>query len=425
MNSAAPQLAYLGAVLPVRSETFVYRELFELRRRGFRVHAVSVHPPAAGLGTSETDTLATEAIQVYGPGWMRLLIDALSALARRPMRSVEVLLLGLCDATLGRDVPLAGRPKLLIQCLAALALAHRTAHLQIDHVHAHMAHVPTSIAMYWARWLRVPFSFTGHAADLFRDQALLPAKLRRAAFVACISHWHREFYRHLAPQLEDRRLPIVRCGVDPQEFSPAHRTPGSPPQILAVGRLVEKKGFDRLVTSLAKLKAEGIDCRCHLIGDGPEKERLAKMCREASLEECCQLLGAQSNEQVRDAMRKADLFVLPCRATRSGDRDGIPVVLMEAMATGLPVISGDLATIRELITHQRTGWLVDVDQPGSLDEALRTLLADAALRDRLGAAARSFVADEFSLHKNVDRLMDALRCCCCLRGPLSWDVVTA
>jgi glycosyltransferase involved in cell wall biosynthesis len=407
--ASKPRLLYLGAQLPVRSETFVYREVFALRSLGYSVRVASVRTPERGLGSDELERLADEALPVYGAGPWALLRDAAGCWVRRPWRASRVLAMALRDALFGRGVPLAKRPKLLAQCLGAMALDQRLADWPLDHVHAHMAHVPSSVAMYLAALRRIPFSFAGHAADLFRDAALLPDKLRRAAFVACISRWHRDFYRGQVPELDEDKLRIVRCGVPVEGVDrPAYaRRTELPWQLLAVGRLVEKKGFDVLVQALAWVRERGGEFHCRIVGEGPEHESLAGQIAAAGLESCVRLEGARSNDDVQRWLRDADLFVLPCRPTRSGDRDGIPVVLMEAMAAGVPVISGDLPTIRELIRHQQTGWLVPPGGVEPLGQAILELMTDPDRRQRLAVAGRSWVEQEFSQPINIERLTKA------------------
>ncbi len=341
-----------------------------------------------------------------------LVRDGWWSLWRRPRATLGVVATALGDALCGAHVPLSRRPKLLLQCLGALALDTRLAGRQVDHVHAHLAHVPTSIAMYFAMLRKIPFSFTGHAADLFRDYSLLPAKARRAAFVACISHWHRHYYQTCVPELSVTRLPIVRCGVAPAGQLPDGnqdtRENSPPTRLLAVGRLVEKKGFDLLIRALGALRRQGVAFHCQVIGEGPERSALKRLSDEENLGASLEFLGARDHHDVLLAMQHGDLLVLPCRPTASGDRDGIPVVLMEAMARGIAVVAGDLPTIRELIRHGETGWLVPPGNVPELSRALTTLIADPDGRRRLGASGRGRIAAEFSLSRNVDRLLDAV-----------------
>jgi glycosyltransferase involved in cell wall biosynthesis len=406
--SARRRILYIGGNLPSRSETFVYREIFALRERGIDVVAASVRAPERGLGDQRLEQLASEVIEIYGMGAGRQVARFVAELSTRPFRTISVWAGGKLDAVLESDIPPSRRPKVIWQCLAGIALARRVRPLDIDHVHAHMAHVPATVAMYCARQLNVPFSFTGHAVDLFRQRTMLRAKLRRASFVACISAWHREFYREIEPA-PDAKRPIIRCGVDVTDFAPVDREFGAerPVRLLGVGRLVPKKGFDVLIESIAELKREGMPFDCDIAGEGPERPHLERLIRKHSLEDRVRLLGAVANDDVRQLMNERDVFVLPCRIDATGDRDGIPVVLMEAMACGLTVVSGDLPAIRELVEDEGTGMLVDPGSTSALSRALQRVTSDAAFRRRLADAGRRRVVEEFSLDVNVARLATA------------------
>ena len=398
---------YLASALPALSETFVWRELLGLRARGWTVHAASVHAPQRDLAAAELRTLAAEALPIYGAGTAALLMAAAAELTTRPLCTLRTLLLAATDVLRATDAPWRRRLKGPWQALAGVALARRARPLGIAHIHAHMAHVPTSIAMYAAHQLGVPFSFTGHANDLFQQRSLLRAKLRRSRFVACISHWHRAFCSSIAA-LPDERLPIVRCGVAVPPL-PASRPAPTRPRILAVGRLVPKKGFDVLIRAIGQLIASGRAASCDIIGGGPQHGELAALVAELGLGEHVNLLGPREHADVRAALTTADVFVLPCRVDPTGDRDGIPVVLMEAMAAGVPVVSGDLPAIRELIQDGRTGRLVPGDDAQALATTLAELLNDAAQRAHLRAGAHAWVAEEFSFDVNLERLEVALR----------------
>jgi colanic acid/amylovoran biosynthesis glycosyltransferase len=423
-GSDAPSLGrilYIAGTLPALSETFVYREIFALRDRGLDIATASIRAPQRDLGDPRLDALAAEAIPVYGAGPAALLRDAVLEGLAHPLRAARTKLQALRDAAAGRDLTPAQRLKVLWQFTAALALARRVRPAAIRHIHAHMAHVPATIAMYAAHQLGIGFSFTGHANDLFPNRALLAEKLRRARFVACISHWHREFYRSVAspapergpaPATVEERLPIIRCGVDVPPAPPArHASPAPPPEaplrVVSVARLIPKKGLDVLVESIARLAPGLRPLHCRIIGDGPEHARLAALIRQHRLGETVELAGALPNAQVLDALEMADLFVLPCRIAEGGDRDGIPVVLMEAMARGLCAVSGDLPPIRELIRDGQTGVMVPPGDPASLAAAIRILAADPSMRRCLGDAGRAWVADEFSTAVNAPRLIRA------------------
>ena len=398
------RVLYLSSVLPKRSETFVYKEVLGLQACGLDIGVASLYPPEKELGEEALDRMAAGAVTVYGSGIGRLLRDALAFCARHPLRSAAVMAAAKIDALFAADLKWKDRPKVVFQGLAALALARRLEprSLMPTHIHIHMAHAATTVGMYAAKALGVPFSFTGHAADLFRERCLLEQKLRRAAFVACISEWHRDWYRAIC-QRPDRDYPVIRCGVA-VPAAPVPARSGPPLTLLGLGRLVPKKGFDMLINACRILAGEGVALECTIAGDGPEMQQLKQLAAGLPVN----FPGAVANRDVPALLQGTDVFVLPCQISGDGDRDGIPVVLMEAMAQGICAVSGDLPTIRELICNNRNGCLVSPGDPEALIACLRKLVADPALRASLAAEGRKRVEEEFSSAKNLDRILVAL-----------------
>ena len=381
-------MLYVGARLPELSETFVYREILGLRSRGRQVAIASVHKPDSHAADITLGPLAAEAVVVYSAESFRSLPGAL---LRHPLLLVR----SVVDALTADHPTPVSRAKHLVQAAMGIAAARRLRDRNITHVHAHMAHVPATVALYIARALGARFSFTGHAADLFVDRAALAFKLRRAAFVSCISHWHRGFYRSIVP-LEQDRLPVIRCSVAMPDI-----IEGDIRELVTVARLVPKKGVDLLLRAFAAAKPDG--WRLRVVGGGPEQARLEALAATLGITGQTIFMGARPHEQCLEAIRSAGIFALPCRTATNGDRDGIPVVLMEAMAAARPVIAGDLPSIRELVTDG-AGLLVAPDDVTALADAIEKLAADASLRAAIGAKARERVAEEFTDEVNLARL---------------------
>lgn len=404
-------IAYVAGEFPSRSETFVYREVRELRRRGWAVCAVSLNAPSQ-RDLPGFDDLYDGLFVVYARPGAAAITAALPELLGHPLASAATLVRAGLDAlSPGEPTSPPARLKLVYQALAALGLARHLRRRGVRHIHCHFAHAPTTLGMYAARHLGLPFSFTGHANDLFQRRALLARKLRRARFVSCISQWHRAFYAAIAPA-DASRFQVIRCGVDVDAWrvAPARtHPPDAPFEILTLCRLVEKKGVDTLLRALHLLRqTPGRPWRLTIAGTGPAEDDLRRLARELHCDDAVQWLGAVDNQAVPALLAQSDLFALPCKQDAQGDRDGIPVVLMEAMACGLPVISGDLDAIRELIRDGVNGHLIDGRDPAALADRLRQLACDPTLARRLALAGRARVEEEFALALNVDRLERAL-----------------
>ncbi|MGD1278298.1 MAG: glycosyltransferase family 4 protein [Tepidisphaeraceae bacterium] len=414
LTSSQPRLAYVSAVFPLASETFVYREVRGLRQRGWDVWTVSLNTPPPPRGDDDAD-LHQQRILLYGRVLPMNLIRALADLLAHPWRSLATLATALRDAVdPGEPMPLLTRLKLPLQAVVAIALARQLRRLGIAHLHCHFAHSPTTIGMYAAAQLGGSFSFTGHANDLFQRRCLLKRKLERSALVACISRWHRDWYESIQSDTRGK-YEVIRCGVDTQVFHPTRAWKNFPVRrIVTVCRLVEKKGLDTLIRAIGQLLRRGIDAELIVAGDGPEAQKLHVLAKVSHCDRV-QWLGEVDNGRIPAILADADIFALPCRKDERGDRDGIPVALIEAMACALPVVSGDLPAIRELIEDNVSGMLLSGDDPAALADILARLAAEERTRRRLGESGCHKVVEEFSLAMNLDRLEHRLEGI--VRGP--------
>ncbi|MBV5329580.1 MAG: glycosyltransferase, partial [Chlorobium sp.] len=248
------------------------------------------------------------------------------------------------------------------------------------HLHIHFAHVPTDIGMYASLLTGIPFSFTAHANDIFERGWLLREKIARSKFTATISNYNRNWL--ISKGCQGEKIQIVRCGIDSSRFTPIPlKKIVAPFRIGTIGRMVEKKGFDTLIEAAALLKKKGVDLRLVVAGDGPMRTTLHELVDKLQLQDTVELSGSIANQDVPAWLHTLDLFVLPCREDQNGDMDGIPVVLMEAMLSGIPVISTRISGIPELITDEVSGLLIAPHEPHALARAMERFLLDYELRE--------------------------------------------
>jgi glycosyltransferase involved in cell wall biosynthesis len=278
----------------------------------------------------------------------------------------------------------------------------------VRHLHAHFAHGPTEVAMLASELSRLRFSFTAHARDIYTARPTeLRAKVLAAAFVVTCTRANQEHLRELAGPAAHGKIHLVYHGTDVRKFSPGEAAArGGPPLLLSVGRLVSKKGFASLLEACATLRQRGHAFRCTILGEGPERERLAALAHRLGLDEIVEMPGSRSQEQVLEWYRRATAFALPCKILANGDRDGIPNVLVEAMGVGLPVVSTAISGIPELVDDGTNGLLVAPGRSAELAAALERLLRDAALRTRLGANARRTIVERFDSAANAASLAE-------------------
>jgi colanic acid/amylovoran biosynthesis glycosyltransferase len=386
----ADALAYLGRILPVSSETFVVREIVALRRLGLSVKVFSLYPPETGVFHPEAPDLAREAEVLLQPQkplfWLAHLIFAL----RFPGRYSHCLY----AYVLANNEPWRSRGRCLSYFMVAPFAAWRLRAAGIQHLHAHFANAPASVALMAAALAGISFSFTAHAYDIFIDRLLLPAKLAAAAFVTCISRYNRRYLQQHYPEARRAHLEVVRNGLDTARFCPQPNPQGVPPCIIAVGRLVATKGFHVLVEACARLRDRGLPCQCLIIGDGPEAARLQGLINDFGVTDRVVLKGKLSPAELMPYFRRADVLAMPS-CVRNQDADGIPTVLIEAMAMEIPVVATRVSGIPELVKDGETGLLVAPDDAAALAEALARLFRDQNLARRLAGAGRDLVVSQY------------------------------
>lgn len=279
----------------------------------------------------------------------------------------------------------------------------------VQHIHAHFASHPAAAGFIIHRLVGIPYSFTAHGSDLHRDRHMLREKVSEAAFVAAISEYNKELIISECRGNYREKVHVVHCGVDTGVFrARSHETPyeegENPFTILCVGTLHEVKGQAYLIEACRQLQERGFSFECHFVGDGPDKKSLTELVEQAALSDKVRFHGRLTRDAIARLLLDADVLVAPSVPSRDGRREGIPVVLMEAMGSGVPVIASDLSGIPELVNDQLTGLLIAPGDPTALAAALGSYINEPELRRRLGCAGREKVVGEFDLNKNADRL---------------------
>ena len=391
------RIGYVLDLFPSVYQTYVLDEILQLEAQGVDVEVFSLQTPSAAH-PQHGRLRHLRATVHYLPSptddpWSH--IGANSALLlRSPLRYAQAL------ASVLRN---PGRIALLSFlrgiCLGRLLAAHR-----VEHLHAHFALGANVVAMFAARFCDVTFSFTTHAVDLFVRPVWLCESLQAAQFAVTISGYNRDFIAQTCGDDLAQKVHVIHAGIDPGAFVMKHQPIDRRPRILSVGRLVEKKGHRHLIKALAQLQQKGYAFEAVIAGEGPERPALTRLITEHDLTEQIRLIGAVSQDTVHQLFTNSDIFVLPCIAGRDGDRDGIPVSLMEAMASGLPVICTSVSGIPELITHKREGLLAQPGDVTGLSEAMAGLLDNAAARETLARAAREKILREFDVRRNATEL---------------------
>lgn len=390
------KIAYLAPELGALTSTFIYREVEALRQRGVSIALFSTTRPDTGRISEEAQPVVAETQYLYDASKPAIAVSALTRFVRHPVRFAHALTLLVRDAVMAQTPSAPDRLKMLWHFLLGCRLAAELELRGIRHVHAHFAHVPAAIAMYAGLLAGIPFSFTAHANDLFERGTALREKVRRAAFTAVISNYNRRFLEEAGCVTD--RIHVVHCGLDVTRYEFRAAPPGNtPPLLFSVGRFVEKKGFHVLVEALALLKTRDARFRCLIAGDGPLYAEVRKRGQAAGLREDLEMPGAMPQERVKALLDTADAFVLPCVVAKSGDRDGIPVALMEAMALGVPVVSTHVSGIPELIRDGENGLLVKAEDPEALAQALGRILREPQLRESLARRARTTIETQFNL----------------------------
>ncbi len=397
----APIIGYVVRTFPHPTQVFIANEVVALERLGLGIHIFSYRKPEGAVAHERFRQIQAPVTYLPDPlnRNVRRVLHANQALfLQQPARYARTAGYVLGHTLRERNID-TWRRLLQAACLASLA---RDAGVQ--RLHAHFADGPARLAMLASMLTGMPYSFTAHARDIYRypNTRLLREKIAAAESVATCTGANQQYLQALVSRSQRDKIKLAYHGVDLEKFSPGEPTAHSDvPLILSVGRLVEKKGYPDLLHACRILKDAHRTFRCQIVGEGPERTRLERLIADLDLHDVVSLPGTCSQEDLVEQYRQAAVFVLPCRVLESGDRDGIPNVLVEAMAVGLPVISTAISGIPELVQHERNGLLVEPGDQTALACAIERLLPDSDLRQRFRAAARATTERSFDWDRNA------------------------
>ena len=394
---------------PRISETFISNEILLLEHLGFSVHIFSMRAPRENFTHQNIEQIRArvdylpETLLVPLP---RFFYHNLLLALKIPRLYLETLKTAL------RRFGRTHRPATFKHFLQAGYLVQRLLPgTGVCHLHAHFAHSPASVAMFSAQLSGLKFSFTAHAKDIYTsNQEQLREKLVLAKFVVTCTEYNR---RHLMSLADGDSAPIHRVyhGIDTDLFSQASgtRSPAPPYQLLTVARMTPKKGLKTVFRAVKWLLENGFTVQHALVGDGEDREKILAYIKGLDLNGVISWHGTQPHQAVLGFYRRADVFVLGCEVAANGDRDGIPNVLLESMAMGVPVVATTVSAIPELVQDSDTGLLVPPGEPEKLAAAIVRILTEDDLRERIVRKARERVMQEFYNHDHIQRLAEIYR----------------
>lgn len=400
------KVAYLLGTFPQLTQTFVTREIFWIGDHDVETHIFSLNKPKSIPDDKLARTLHPGVH--YSPYLSWEIIKAQFYFLRRsPIRYIRALL---------KAVSYTFRePKMLYHAMAffpkSVYFARRMEELGVEHIHAHFITLASISASTASILLGITFTMTTHAVDLFkRNPESVRQQIEDASGIVTIASFHHSHIAQMCPRVKPDDIGVVYCGLDTDHFQPNSKPAGDGPiRIFSVGRLMEKKGFEYLIDACALVAEAGLPFQCNIVGDGPLMEALQERIDRHGLQKQVVLLGPRNQGQVLELYQNSDIFVLACVVAGDGNRDGLPVVLIEAMACELAVITTPVTGITDLAQHGQTGLLVKERDVVGLAESIKSLIKDEKMRRRLGKQGREKVIRDFRIQNSTARLAAIFR----------------
>lgn len=400
------KVAYIMSRFPHLPETFILREMDAMASLGW---PISLYPLIL-----QKSVLIHQEARPWLSRAQRLSIfslDSAQALAELILSRPRLFLSILRTVIAGYRKDL----KVLVKALAiipkSVLAAQRMQDEEIEHIHAHYATYPALAAWIIHRLTNIPYSVTVHAHDIFVDRSMLKIKLEATAFVVAISKFNRTFLiKHLGTGIS-RKIQVIHCGITPQDYSNLRTERlgrDEPFRILTTGSLQPYKGQSHLIKACALLKERGVPFTCRIVGGGLLYNQLEKEILNWHLEDQVTLLGAKTQDEVATLLAASDCYVQPSVIMPSGKMEGIPVSIMEALASGLPVIASDISGISELVRPDETGYLVPPEDPKALADGLEFIYRNPTLALQRARQGQALIRKEFELSRSARKLAHAI-----------------
>ncbi|MBL8814907.1 MAG: glycosyltransferase family 4 protein [Planctomyces sp.] len=387
MLNESSKIGYVVKRYPRFSETFVVNEILAHETAGQSLEIFSLRPPA---DTHFQDLIS----RVRSP----LTYLSCGRVQSNELWEAIVNCNQVLPGTIQRLEEAANEPALDVFC--GVQLAVQAVRKGITHLHAHFATSSASVARIASKLTGIPYSMTAHAKDIFHESVSpedLGRKIHDSAWTLTVSDFNLNYLQQMFPESTSR---IVRLynGLNLSDF-PFHSPLQRPPRIVAVGRFVEKKGFNDLISACGLLRDQGVSFECMLVGGGELETSLASQIAVQRLSDHIRMLGPCPQREVKELIRTSAVMAAPCIQGEDGNRDGLPTVLLESMALGTPCVSTDVTGIPEVIRNRETGLMVRQKSPAELADAIQQLLYRSDLRVYLATAARSLIEQEFDVQR--------------------------
>lgn len=393
------KVAYLTTCFGTQSHTFIRREVWALRNTGVAVSLYGVRPDKNDIA-SDALPLVKETHYIYPIKPLEFVRSNLKYFAQSPLRYLK----GAITALTSKEFSLKRRAKMLYHYFLAATFAEHMKRDGITHIHAHFMNVSASISMYASYHSKIPFSVTVHSAGTYKTPYILGVdqKLKSAQFLIMISHFNVDYCDAIV-HCRDKSH-VVRCGMDLVDFKyrGAQQTkPQAPTRLLGVGRFVEKKGFKYLIEAAHILRERGMQFTLTLIGDGPLAMQLKQLVDEYKVNDIVVFTGQRTTAEVRKTMLESDIVIVPSVTSETGEKEGLPVVIMEAMATGVPVVASAHSGIPEIVLPEKTGYLTPEKDAQAIADAIYQIVQHPS--PTMIENAYQLVDQSFNIHRIAEQ----------------------